>query len=144
MVLKTKLVASPERLTNEIKGILDDFDKKLFAGSPLYQKEGSYWWLTYDGEYPVAFAGCSPFFAQKSMFLARVGVLKDYHGQGLQKKLIKVRERIAKKLGMERIITYTSYDNIPSANNLIDCGYKLYIPKWEWGVKHAYYFRKFI
>jgi len=142
--MRIKLVATPDNLTQEIKEVLDNLDKELFYGSPLFQKSGSWWWIVYDGIKPVAFAGLTPYPANKTMFLSRCGVLKSHRGMGLQRKLIKKREELSIKEGYKRIITYTSYDNISSANNLISCGYRLYTPKWVWGFKDSYYFCRHI
>ena len=142
--MRIKLVATPDSLDKDIKDVLDSLDKELFYDSPLCQKYGSWWWIAYDGEKPVAFAGLTPYPVNKTVFLSRCGVIKSYRGLGLQRKLIKKREAIAIKEGYSRIITYTSYDNIKSANNLIGCGYKLYTPKWWWGVRNSYYFIKHI
>lgn len=137
-----KKVASPEELTPEIKTILNKIDKQLFDGSPLALKEGSYWWLAYCGKEVVGFAGLTYYPHLSSAFLSRVGVLAEYRGLGLQRKFIRVRERQAVKDGYLRVVSYTSYDNVASANNLIRCGYKLYIPKFYWGVRNALYLEK--
>lgn len=138
-----KLVGKPHDINEDIRVELDKIDRELFPTSPLAKKNESYWWLVYnsDGDI-VAFAGLTFYTTNQTAFLARVGVRKSHRGQGLQKKLIKIRERFAKKMGYKRIISYTSNDNIHSANNLIRCGYLLYEPKWEWGIKYANYFVK--
>lgn len=61
-------------------------------------------------------------------FLARAGVLPDYRGFGLHKKLIRVRVRAARRLVLDRVWTYTTAWNSASANNLIDCGFRVYAP----------------
>ena len=142
--MRIKLVATPDDLSQEIKEVLDNLDKELFYDSPLFQKRGSWWWIAYDGEKPVAFAGLTPYPANKTMFLSRCGVLKSHRGLGLQRKLIKKREKLSIKEGYKRIITYTSYDNVLSANNVIKCGYQLYTPKFVWGFKDSIYLVKYI
>jgi GNAT superfamily N-acetyltransferase len=134
-----KKVASPDDLTPEIKLILNQIDKRLFDDSPLAMKEGSYWWLAYCGKEVVGFAGLTYYPQLSSAFLSRVGVLPEYRGLGLQRRFIKARERQSVKDGYFRIVSYTSYDNVASANNLIKCGYRLYIPKFYWGVRNALY-----
>lgn len=143
--LRIKLVAKPDDIKDDIKNTLDEMDRELFADSPLAKKEESWWWLVIDQDKNVvAFAGLTVYSANKTGFLSRVGVRKSHRGQGLQKKLIKVREKMLKKLGYSRMITYVAYDNIHSANNLINCGYRLYIPRWEWGLKWAFYLEKYL
>lgn len=100
-------------------------------------------WLASEDGSPIAFASLTEYPDQPdTAFLSLSGVIPSARGKGLQKKLIKKREALCKKLGKTRIISYASYDNIYSANNLIRCGYRLYQPEWEWAVKHAYYFQK--
>lgn len=142
--MRIKLVATPDNLDDEVKKVLDTLDKEIFYDSPIFDKKGSWWWIVYDDDKPVAFAGLTPYPVNKTMFLSRCGVVKQYRGLGLQKKLIKKREKVAKEREYKRIITYTSYDNIQSANNLIKMGYRLYTPKFEWGMKYSYYLVKYI
>lgn len=105
----------------------------------------SHWWILYDGKSPIGFCGLREYIDDpETVFLNLAGIIPGYRGRGYQRRLIKKREELAKVLGKKRIITYTSYDNLPSANNLIKCGYYLYEPRYQWGVEHAYYFQKFI
>lgn len=119
-----------------------------FGSSTIHPEEidSCYWWFAYSSGNPIGFTGLLyyPYLKQPAAFLYRSGVLKDWRGYGLQKRFIKCRERQAIKDGYHRIISYTSYDNYPSANSLISCGYKLYKPPTEWGVKNAYYFQKYL
>lgn len=75
-------------------------------------------------------------------FLAAAGVLPAHRRRGLHRRMIRVRERAARALGYERLITYTAPDNLASANSLIRAGYLLYRPKDEWGVRGALYLYK--
>ncbi len=77
-------------------------------------------------------------------YLRRTGVLRQYRGQGVQRALIACRDREAKRLGIKENVTYTAKDNFASANNLIRCGYELYTPQCEYGLKGALYFCKTI
>jgi RimJ/RimL family protein N-acetyltransferase len=93
----------------------------------------------------VAFCGLYQYPTDPSTaFLALCGVIKDYRGYGLQKRMIRVRMQKAKQLGVTRVITYTSHDNAASANSLISSGFRLYVPRWEWGIRNGNYFRKFV
>lgn len=127
-------------------GIINNLDSRCFYGEDLYPKDGSHWWLAYDNYEPIGFAGITiyDYIKRPAVFLCRSGVIKNYRGLGLQKRLIRVREKAIKSLGYNRIITYTSYDNIISANNLIKCGYFLYTPDNEWGIKNGLYFEKYV
>lgn len=134
--------ASPDNLKQDVRELLNELDRELFTDRTPCPKDDSYWWFAFYKGDVIGFAGMHYYPNLNSAFLARVGVLSGYRGLGLQKKFIKLRERQAAKDGYSRIVTYTSYDNIHSANNLISCGYKLYVPRFEYGVKNALYFIK--
>ena len=110
----------------------------IYDSSPV----DAHWWIAFQNGSPVAFAALTHYEDDDTAFLSLAGVLPCARGKGLQKRFIKKREKLAAELDCRRIITYTSYDNIVSANNLIKSGYLLYEPKWDWGVTDAYYFRK--
>lgn len=62
-------------------------------------------------------------------FLSRAGVLPEYRGQGIQKRLIRARVAWAKRSNQAtHAITYTNYYNPASSNALIAAGFKLYVP----------------
>lgn len=110
-----------------------------------------YWWLAYDkaqwANYstpanPVAFCGLTHALSTPGTgYLKRAGVLKAYRGQGLQKRLITVRERKARKLGLDTMVTDTT-DNPASSNSLIGAGYRLFEPAYRWAFKNSLYWRK--
>lgn len=114
-----------------------------------------FWWLVYDKDQwiggiippdqhvrPVAFCGLTEALATKETgYLKRAGVLQAYRGQGLQRKLITVRERKARKLGFNMMLTDTT-DNPPSSNSLIRAGYKIFEPAYRWAFPHSIYWRK--
>jgi predicted GNAT family acetyltransferase len=74
------------------------------------------------------------------MFLNSAGVKPAFRGQGLHKRLIKVRLAYAKRHDLP-VITYTSLSNTASSNNLIHCGFKLYLPENAWVGKDYLYWR---
>jgi GNAT superfamily N-acetyltransferase len=131
------------RRTDDI-GLIRELDAKLFGTDVAPPKETHLWWLLYaDGEV-AGYCGLGIFTesGEAMGFLSRSGVLRGYRGQGLQRRMIRVREAEAKRQGVSRLVTYTSRDNMPSANNLISCGYKLYLPQQAWGVRGGLYFDK--
>lgn len=137
------LAATPDEITPEFVQLLDKLEADTFEeGNPQDHKHGAFWWLAKTGETIAGFAGLFFYSDIRVGFLCECGVLPKYRGYGLQRRFIRARERYVKKKGYRRIITYTSPDNIPSANNLIKCGYKLYEPSYEWGVDNAFYFEK--
>lgn len=103
------------------------------------------WWIVRGpfGEY-AGFAGIAPSQRYtKTGYLERVGILPQYRGQSAQKRLIKAREKRARALGWEYILTDTSGGNTHSSNNLIALGYSLYTPKHPYsGLPDTNYWRK--
>lgn len=113
----------------------------LEGDKPLSASEG-HWWIAYDGELPVAFAGVlqSVRWADTG-YLCRAGVIRSHRGQGLQRRLIRVREQKARRLGWNWLITDT-FNNPASANSLIGSGYRLFEPSKPWSFNGALYWRK--
>ena len=107
--------------------------------------ERGHWWLAFaiDERREIAgFCGLTPTYADPSLgYLKRAAVRKEHRGAGLQRRFVRVREGKARRLGMRGIITDTS-DNPSSANNLIRCGYRMFIPENPWGFKHTCYWTK--
>lgn len=120
---------------------LEWLDRLSFPGDEPYPKFGAEWWIGYDETTAACFAGLKDV-GHKTGFLCRAGIIKAYRGQGLHRKLIRVREVRAKVLGLKYVITYCSPANLKSANGLIACGYKLYSPQHPYGMEGALYFRK--
>jgi len=97
--------------------------------------EGHWWlvWFKNDQGTPIAFAGMrSSQQWEDRGYLCRVGVLPWHRGHGLQRRLLRVREAKARRMGWTHVHTDTT-DNIPSSNSLIAAGYKLFRPKYPWG-----------
>jgi GNAT superfamily N-acetyltransferase len=119
--------------------VLDELDRACFPVDPPYKKEGAHWWVVRGSAKTFAFAGLRDV-GWATAFLCRVGVLKGYRGQGLQKRLIRVRIAAARRMGFRYIVTYTSPDNMASANSLIATGFRLYNPANPYGMAGAFYF----
>lgn len=75
------------------------------------------------------------------LYLERVGVLPQHRGRGLQRRLMRAVEKRCKRMNWRGIISDTT-DNIPSANNFIVSGYKLFQPTRPWSFATALYWRK--
>jgi GNAT superfamily N-acetyltransferase len=127
----------------DIADTIRDLHVSCFGDSaPQVDPEIGYWWLTRQGREPVAFCGMLPSSRWCGTgYLYRVGVLEGHRGNGLQQRLIRVREAFARKLGWTHTITDTT-ENTPSANSLIRRGYVLYEPGEPWGLPHALYWKK--
>jgi GNAT superfamily N-acetyltransferase len=115
---------------------LDYLDRLILPTDDPYPKQGRHWWLVHeDGEGPIGFAGLEVK-TPATVFLCRVGVFQRFGGQGIHRKLIRVREAWARKRSYSTVVTYTAPDNLRSANNLIRCGYRLYKPARPDGMLH--------
>ena len=111
------------------------------AAPPVAPQFGS-WWLAYCDEDAVGFAGVAKAYTSVDAgYLNRSGVVEDHRGHGLQVRMLRARERYAKRQGWTMLITDTT-DNVASANSLIKAGYKLYTPKWPWAFPHSLYWKK--
>lgn len=100
------------------------------------------WWIVWDGQDPVAFAGCRMASSEPStLYLSRCGVLAPYRGRGLQRQLLSRRLRYARSQGASAAIT-TTFSNPASGNNLIRAGFRLYAPESPWGSSGTCYWRK--
>lgn len=114
----------------------------LAAYSKIEPSEKGDWWLVYKNDEPVAYAGMTQStFAHDYGYLKRAGVLPNHRGKGLQRRLIKVRERKAKQYNWRALITDTTA-NPASSNSLIRCGYFLFEPEYKWAYKDSLYWRK--
>lgn len=110
-----------------------------------YDVRNGHWWIAYDGELPVGYAGVVQSVRWVDAgYLCRAGVIRSHRGNGLQKRLIRVREKRARMLGWNWLITDTAAWNVASSNSLIRCGYRLFKPSHPWGVEGALYWRKFV
>lgn len=131
----------------DVAETLDMLHDLCFMDAALRVKyDYGYWWIAYYGKEVAGFAGLVPSTIGPGVgYLKRAGVLPEHRGRGLQRRLLKVRERRARELGWSQVITDTT-DNVPSANNLIRSGYKLFEPErasaqpWAW--KHSLYWMK--
>lgn len=110
--------------------------------APQADYEVGYWWLCYFEKEPMGFAGITPsVLGTTTGYLKRVGVVPEHTGHGLQKRLIRVREAKARKVGWTRIVTDCT-DNPASANSLYKAGYKMFTPHCPWAFDNSLYWTK--
>ncbi len=124
--------------------LLLDLQRACFPVDQPYDTARGWWWVaeTLD-DVPVAFAGLSETYADPRMgYLCRAGVIPVARGAGLQKRMIRVRMRYARALGMREVVTDTAQGNHASANSLIACGFKMYEPATRWALPGSLYWRK--
>ena len=114
---------------------------KLFDVEIEFDKINTEWIVAYQNGAAIALAGLSK--CSKTVgHLELAGVLSCAQGQGIQKRLIRLRERLARKRGYTKLITYTAHWNVASSNSLMSCGYKMYRPLYAWGGKEFVYWWK--
>lgn len=101
-----------------------------------------HWWIAYlDGE-PVAFAGMVASSQWMDVgYMNRAGVLPGHRGCGLQRRLMRVRELKARRIGWTCLVSDCT-DNVHSANNFIRSGFRMYEPRRPWAFGHSLYWRK--
>lgn len=115
-------------------------DDSKFPGCPLHPD--SVWWGAYGPSGHVAGYTVLEPWTDGIGFLARSWVAPRYRGHRLQRRMIWVRERHARKCGIKRLVSYTADQNCQSANSLIRCGYRTYTPGEAWGTDGCTYWFK--
>jgi GNAT superfamily N-acetyltransferase len=128
---------------DEIAQDIKDLHKLTFGETaPVAETDYGYWWLAYDNDVYVAFAGLvQSSYGPGIGYLKRTGVVEPYRGEGLHLRFLRVRERKAIKLGWQMLITDTT-SNPASANNLIKAGYRIFEPEYRWAFQNSIYWRK--
>lgn len=115
------------------------FEPGAWEGKP---RDGD-WWIALARGREAGFAGLSPSTAEPGAgYFCAAGVLKAYRGRGLYKRLIRRALEHARNLGLGAVITDTINDNAASANALIGCGFRQFIPSTKWATPYAVYWRK--
>lgn len=128
---------------DDVADTLDDLHRlTFFDAAAIPQFELGAWWLAYQGDDAVAFAGVVPStYARNSGYLSRVGVLQRHWGRGLQLRLMRAVEARGRRIGWDSIVSDTT-DNSFSANNFIKAGYRLFEPEVPWAWSHTLYWRR--
>jgi GNAT superfamily N-acetyltransferase len=115
--------------------------KHCLPNDKPYSAAGWYW-IGYEDNKPVAFCVLAPSRRwADTVYLARAGVIETHRGQGLQKRMIQIRNAYAKRKGYTWAVTDTT-DNPASSNSLISKGFKLFTPSCPWGYSSSLYWRK--
>src|SRR6266480_3581030 len=130
---------------DEIADTLADLHRlTFFDGASMPEFDWGYWWLAYREAVPVAFAGVVPStYVSNAGYFCRVGVLKKCCGDGLQLRLMRALEVRARRNGWSCVVSDTT-ENLVSANNYIQAGYRLYQPQAPWAWPNTLYWRKSI
>jgi len=116
--------------------------KKCFPDDEVLEPTEGYWWVVKLDKELVGFCAMRRTIRWSDCgYLWRAAVMRCHRGKGLQRRMIRIRERLAKKLGWNYMISDTN-DNPQSANNLIKTGYLMYQPGWPYGAETACYWKK--
>lgn len=112
------------------------------CGLSPYPVDGVEWWVIMIKGRAIAYVGLEisthPGFIGLA-WIPRTGVLPQYRGGGLQKRLTRAALRWARQK-CHGVVTYT-VSNPASANSLISCGFRSYEPQGAWAEKGAAYWR---
>lgn len=104
--------------------------------------ETGQWWLVYGANQIIGFAGVTPStYLPNTGYLKRAGVRVGHQG-GLQRRLIRVRESYARRMGWDAVYTDTAPFNYRSSNNLFKSGFELFKPTPPWAGDDWLYWRK--
>lgn len=102
-----------------------------------------WWWIAYDeAGVPAGFCALTQNHPRTG-YLHRSVVYPQDRGHGLQRRMIRVRERFARKQGWWRLRSDTC-DSPHSVNNLVSSGYRNILPANPWGLKRSVYWQKII
>lgn len=128
----------------EASDALTELHKMTFddnVGVPDFTE--GHWWIAYNkAALPVAFAGVIASTEYPlTGYYKRVGVVSTRRGQGLQLRLTRALEARCRRNGWRAIVSDTR-DNVPSANNFIRAGYRLFDPATRWAFQDSLYWRK--
>jgi ribosomal protein S18 acetylase RimI-like enzyme len=121
-------------------------EEACFPGRQCYWPAGadSVWWLVRDSDNtPAAYCALGRFSAgPRTGYLSRAGVMPQHRGKGLHPYLIDIRVERARRLGFNTLVTNVNPENVASANNLIEAGFRLYRPGVLWDGEGRLYLRK--
>ena len=136
-----KIYSQGKILNRSLYDELQVLDARVFYGCGNEFKENRDWWVRVAGNRIVAYCGC--LYSEGVCIFVRAWVHADYRGQGMQRKMIRLRVKAARR-DCSVAITYTTSDNYPSANNLIREGFLLYQPAYMYAGDRMLYFKKVV
>lgn len=117
---------------------LQALDARVFVDAKNEFKENREWWVIEDKGQIISY--CGSLYAEGVCIFVRAWVFKDYRGKGIQSKMIKTRLKAAK--GCYMAITYVHPDGISSMNNLVNNGFRFYVPQAKYAGDGFLYFYK--
>lgn len=144
----TRLVAGPKDARESVRIAIHHLESICFpdACARDLKIDGLYWWLTYHGVEPIAYAGLEHDCEDRGL-IYRMGVLPSARGNGLQRRLILAMERQARLLDWSALTTVVEYNNPHSLNNFFKAGYHAVAKdtiksRFVWTPQHVVYLKK--
>lgn len=129
-------------LHDESAGVIQRLHKMCFPYDASFKPTVGWWWLVWKNGEVVGFAGMHRSTQWgDTMYLVRAGILPAHRGRGLQQRLIKARLKAARDLEANWVVTDTRL-NPPSANNLINAGFRMFLPSRPWAFQDSCYWVK--
>lgn len=122
--------------SKNLKPARDAF-RRMFPNAEDLSESSLVWYLR-DGDVIAGWG--TALVVQDMLYLNSAGVFDNYRGHGYHRRLIRARVSYARYHNLH-CITYTSFSNWRSINNLIRCGFTTYRPEWLWAGKEFVYWR---
>lgn len=117
-------------------------DRQCFPTDVTIEPEKGHYWILWADGAPIGYTGIV--MAKRDPGTAvrtRSCVLRGYRGKGLQRRLIRVTQRWARRERLECVLATTASWNSSSANNFIRTGWRVYNPKNHWMEAGTIYWR---
>jgi GNAT superfamily N-acetyltransferase len=132
----------------DVAELLSELHSQCFPELPRFSQFHGDWWIASSQDHgPLAFAGLWPSArVEGAGYLCRAGVLPLARGHSLQRRLIRAREREAKRKGWTVLFSDALATNSASINNLFACGFRAFSPavRWQGDRSEFVYLRKVI
>lgn len=120
---------SPAAAAEDVQRILR-MDRICFPLDEPPSIDGAEWAIGWDGKTPAAYCAWKivEHDAVPVGFHYRGGVLPEYRGRALQRRMLGLREAAMRERGLTTAVTYTDADGAASMRSLIAEGYLPYAP----------------
>lgn len=145
-----RYIIAKASLTEQTRAIVAKLDKHCFPhDTPEPIDEERTWWIAWlvqgrsKQRTPVGFCAMRPSVIAQHAYFCRAGVALAHRRRGLYRRMIQASALDAKRKGFVGVVTYTSRENTDSANALVSCGFKLYVPPYEYAGPAHYLVRTF-
>ena len=94
----------------EYAELLKELHDEIFSNTaPQIDPERGWWWVATDGREFAGICGFTPTYTDPTIgYLKRAGVRLPHRGNGLQRRFVRVREMLARKLCLHCLVTDTS------------------------------------